>query len=148
VTFLYVSTWGWSVLRLPIGFNEILKPITVTGHMDLVDKVAFGKNPTANPPFGGARMLGPLHPMEAMPFSGEVPEFRTDLNLKLQWKTDFSVDLTVVAQMTDKSDGNTDATASGSHNIPLNTTENVVVELDSGEVAPDHATIDFDVTNG
>ena len=48
-SFLYLSTWGWSVFRTLLNFDEVLKTVTVSGHMDIVDRVAIGHDIWAHP---------------------------------------------------------------------------------------------------
>jgi len=111
--------------------------------------VAVGDDVWTHPPIGGARMMGPLHPIEEMSFSEDNgDEFRAELKLRFEWKTDSSIVLKVDAQLIDKSDDEVDASAGGTYTIPFGTTESVVVDLDSGEVWPDRAHMEFDVTNG
>jgi len=115
VTFLYLATFGWSVLRRPLNFEEVLKPVTVDGQMELVDRVLVGKDDIVHPKFSATRMLGPLHPFEKLEFveddtGGEV---RAVLKLSLAWKTDFSVLLTVSADLIDRSDDDIQSTKKG-----------------------------------
>jgi hypothetical protein len=150
VTFLYLATFGWSVFRRPLNFEEVLKPMRVDGHMDLTDRALIGSDDIVHPTFSDSRMLGPLHPFEQMGFveddtGGEV---RAALKLNFAWKTDFSIVLTVSAQLVDLEDDEVDAHADTTVTIPFGATESVVVDLKSGEFEPDRAHIEFTVANG
>jgi hypothetical protein len=140
VTFLYLATFGWSVLRRPLNFEEVLKPVTVDGQMELVDRVLVGKDDIVHPKFSATRMLGPLHPFEKLKFVEDDTggEARAVLKLSLAWKTDFSVLLTVSADLIDRSDHDAvDAHADDTVTIAFGTVESVVIDLDSGGVELD-----------
>ena len=148
VTFLYVATFGWSTLRLPLGWDVVLKPVSVTGHMDLTDRVAIGKDVIAHPTFADTRMLGPLHPIDEMIFVEDDGEFRVRLTLHLQWSTDFSVTLNYVAQLIDNSDNSVQISHSGGHTIVLGSSDKVTIHLKTGDLFPDRAYIECIVANG
>lgn len=150
VTFLYLATFGWSVFRRPLNFEAVLEPVTVDGHMDLIDRVLIGTDDIVHPTFADSRMLGPLHPFEQMGFieddtGGEV---RAVLKLDFAWKTDGSVVMTVSADLIDLEDDEVDAHADTTVTIPFGAAESVVIDLKSGEIEPDRAHIEFTVTNG
>ncbi len=152
-TFLYVATFGWSVFRRLLNFDELLRPVAVDGHMDLTDRALVGSDDIVHPTFSDSRMLGPLHPFEQMTFTEDDTgdEVRVVLKLDFAWKTDFSVALTVSADLIDRDDDDddneVDAHADTTVTIPFGTVETVVIDLKSGEIEPDRAHIEFTVTN-
>jgi hypothetical protein len=148
VPFLYVATNGWSVLQMPLGWDEFVKPIKVDGHMDLLDRVLVGKDVWARPTFSQFRMPGPLHPVKEILLTGDDGEFRAEVKMHFEWKSDFSVVLIVDAKLIDNSDDSVDNEASGTHIVALGDSENVVIDLSGGELLPDRAYMEFVVTNG
>jgi hypothetical protein len=153
-TFLYAATFGWSVFRRLLNMDEVLKPLVVDGHMDLTDRLFVG--PVSGDDytlvtFADSRMLGPLHPLEAMTFAGDETmgnELHVDLTLDFAWKTDFSVVMTVSAALIDRDDNEVDAQVASTVTIAFATVETVTIDLGSDELYPDRAHIEFTVTNG
>lgn len=160
VTFLYLATFGWSVFRCPLNFEVVLKPVKVDGHMDLTDHFfleAFEGYDYTLVNLLDNRMLGPLHPFEEMTFAGDEKlggEMHVDLKLSFAWKIDFSVVLTVSADLKDLVDNETDAHWDGTATIPFGAVKTVMFDLASseegilGDSEPDQAHIEFTVTNG
>jgi hypothetical protein len=152
VTFLYVSTFGWSLLRQPLGWDEFTKPVRVDGHMDIVNRKFIVPDEWAHPPITDARAVGPLHPIEEVIFTeDDGAEVRVVLKLHYQWYTDFTLALTWDAWLYDKDANEVDTHGSKSVKIVLGTVEHVVVDMTSGETfpdRPDEAHIEFDVTYG
>jgi len=152
-TFLYAATFGWSVFRRLLNMDEVLKPVAVDGHMDLTDRLLLGPatgDDYTLVTFADSRMLGPLHPLEAMTFAGDETmgnEIHVDLKLGFAWKTDFSIVLTVSADLIDRDDNEVDAHADTTVTIAFGTVETVTIDLKSGELYPDRAHIVFTVTN-
>ena len=148
-SFLYLSTFGWSAFRRLLNFDEVLKTVTVSGHMDIVDRVAFGHDIWAHPTIFNVLQLGPLHPFEVAEYTeDDGDEVRVVLKLQFEWHTDFSVvvkyDATLIAK--DEDDAVDDHT-SGSFTVPFSTTKQQIIDLASDEFWPDRAHIEINVAN-
>jgi hypothetical protein len=151
VTFIYLATFGWSVFRRMLNFEEVLKPVTVVGQMKLIDRVLIGTDDIKDFTLNNMRQLGPLHPVEQLPYVADDSggEVRVALTLDFAWKIDFSVTLSVSADLISRDEDNAVSDhQAGSVVIPFGQTEHVVIDLVSDEIEPDRAHIELDVTNG
>jgi hypothetical protein len=149
VSFLYAATFGWGTFRNLLDFDEVLKPATVDGHMDIVDRVAIGHDDWAHPVFSNTVSLGPLHPFETMLFpADDGDEIHVDLKLHLAWHSDFSVVVDFDATLFAKDEDNAiDDHQAGSFTVAWGTSQTTVVDLASDELWPDRAHIEFKVSN-
>jgi hypothetical protein len=147
--FLYLSTFGWSAFRNLLNFDEVLKTVTVTGHMDIVDRVAFGHDIWAHPAIANTLQLGPLHPFEeAEYFEDDGDEVRVELKLKFEWHIDFSVVVKFDATLIAKDEDNAvDDHQSGTFTVPFSSTVQQIIDLASDELWPDRAHIEINVAN-
>ena len=148
---MYLSTWGWSVFRTLLNFDEVLKTVTVSGHMDIVDRVAIGHDIWAHPSIFNVLQLSPLHPLEVVEYiEDDGDEIQVVLKLRFEWHTDFSViveyDATLLAKDEDE-DENPNDHQSGSFTVPFSSTVQKVVDLASDEFWPDRAHIEINVAN-
>jgi hypothetical protein len=147
--FLYLATFGWSAFRRLLNFDEVLKTVTVTGHMDIVDRVAVGHDIWSHPPIANTLNLGPLHPFEEAEYTvDDGDEVRVVLKLRFEWHIDFSVvakyDATLIAM---DEDNYVDDHQSGSFSVPFSTTKQQIIDLASDEFWPDRAHIEIFVAN-
>lgn len=147
--FLYLSTFGWSAFRRLLNFDEVLKPITVTGHMDIVDRVAVGHDIWSHPSIANALNLGPLHPFEEAEYTeDDGDEVRVVLKLRFEWHIDFSVvvkyDATLIAM---DEDNYVDDHQAGSFTVTFGTNKQQIIDLASDELWPDRAHIEINVAN-
>lgn len=147
--FLYLSTFGWSAFRRLLNFDEVLKPITVTGHMDIVDRVAVGHDIWSHPSIANALNLGPLHPFEEAEYTeDDGDEVRVVLKLRFEWHIDFSVvvkyDATLIAM---DEDNYVDDHQAGSFTVTFGTNKQLIIDLASDELWPDRAHIEINVAN-
>lgn len=147
--FLYLSTFGWSAFRRLLNFDEVLKPVTVTGHMDIVDRVAIGHDIWSHPPIANTLHFGPLHPFEEAAYTvDDGDEIRVLLKLRFEWHIDFSIvvkyDATLIAM---DEDNYVDDLLSGSFLVPFGTTKQQIIDLASDELWPDRAHIEINVAN-
>jgi hypothetical protein len=148
-SFLYVSTFGWSAFRRLLNFDEVLKTVTVSGHMDIVDRVAVGHDIWAHPNIFNVLQLGPLHPLELAEYTeDDGDEVRVVLKLRFEWHIDFSVVVNYDAMLIAMDEDNfVDDHQSGSFKVPFSTTEQQIVDLASDELWPDRAHIEINVAN-
>ena len=148
--FLYASTFGWSAFRRLLNADEIQRTVTVDGHMDIVDRVAFGKDDWAHPKISNTFVLGPYHPIdEAEYVADDGDEVRVRLKIHLEWHLDFSVTVRFDAWLIDKEEdgGSIDAEAHGSFAVPFPSASTETIDLASDDVWPDRAHIEFTVAN-
>ena len=147
--FLYLCTFGWSAFRRLLNFDEVLKTVIVSGHMDIVDRLAFGHDIWAHPTIFNVLQLGPLHPYEVAEYTeDDGDEVRVVLKLRFEWYIDFSVvvnyDALLIAM---DEDDFVDDQQSGSFKVPFSTTKQQIVDLASDELWPDRAHIEINVAN-
>lgn len=147
--FLYLSTFGWSAFRRLLNFDEILKPVTVTGHMDIVDRVAIGHDIWSHPSIANTLNLGPLHPFEEADYTeDDGDEVRVTLKLHFEWHIDFSVIVKYDAALIAMDEDNAvDDHQSGSFTVTFGTTKQQIIDLASDELWPDRAHIEINVAN-
>lgn len=148
-SFLYLATYGWSAFRRLLNFNEVVKTITVDGHMDIVDRVAFGHDLWAHPGIFNILQLGPLHPIEEADYNvTDGDEIRVTLKLRFEWHTDFSVVVRYDAELIAMDeDDYVDDSASGNFTVPFGTKKQWIIDLASDELWPDRAHIEINVGN-
>lgn len=148
-SFLYLSTFGWSAFRRLLNFDEVLKTVTVSGHMDIVDRVAFGHDDWAHPAIFNILQLGPLHPFEEADYTEtDGDEVKVELNLRFEWHTDFSVVVKYDASLIAMDEDNyVDDHQAGSLTVPFGTTGHQIIDLASDEYWPDRAHIEVNIAN-
>jgi photosystem II stability/assembly factor-like uncharacterized protein len=148
-TFMYVGTFGWSAFRKLLNYEDVTQNVTINGHMDLVDREAFGKDHWAHPTFAHTFTLGPFHPIEEITYTeDDDDELRVILKLHLEWKIDRSVVVTHDATLIDReNDDETDDHDDGSLTVAFGATGTKVIDMKSDEWWPDRAHIEFVVTN-
>jgi hypothetical protein len=149
VTFLYLSTFGWSAFRKVLNMDVIERTVTIDGHMDMVDRVAFGHDIWAHPKFSNVIKVGSLHPFEEMTVTeDDGDEIRVVLKISIAWHIDFSIDVTYDATLFAKDEDNAvDDHNSGTLHVPFGQTPTQVIDLASDEWWPDRAHIEFKIHN-
>jgi hypothetical protein len=149
VTFLYLSTYGWSVFRKVLNMDIVSRAITIEGHMDMVDRQVIDPDIWAHPKFSNILKVGTLHPFEEMTVTeDDGDEIRVSLKISLAWHMDFSVDVTFDATLFAKDEDNAiDDHTSGSLHVPFGQSPTQVIDLASDEWWPDRAHIEFKVVN-
>ena len=146
---MYLSTYGWSVFRRLTNFPEFIQTLTISGHMDIVDRVAFGKDLWAHPTITRIATLGPLHPKADWTITeDDGDEVRVVLSLRCAWKGDRSIRVDYHAELINKDDDDevTDH-EDGTRIVTFGATGTVVIDMDSDEWWPDRAHIEPAVTN-
>jgi hypothetical protein len=149
VSFLYLSTFGWSIFRKVLNMDIVSRTITIDGHMDIVDRVAIGHDIWAHPTFSNILKVGTLHPFEETTITeDDGDEIRVSLKISLAWHIDFSVDVTFDATLFALDEDNAvDDHTSGSFHVPLGQSPTHVIDLASDEWWPDRAHIEFKIVN-
>ena len=146
--FLNLSTYGWSAFRRLLNFDDVLKTVTVTGHMDIVDRVAVGSDDWAHPAIANTLHLGPFHPYEEIEYTeDDGDEVQVVLKLKFQWHIDFSIVVDYDATLRSKDDDDESDHQAGQITVPFSVPQTLVIDLATDELWPDRAHIELTVSN-
>ena len=147
--FVYLSTFGWSVFRRLVNFDEFTQTFAVVGHMDLVDRVAFGNDIWAHPNFTLIANVGPLQPIEQWTVAeDDGDEIRVLLKVKGSWKADQSIRVDYSSQLISKDEDNDISDhAEGQLSVAFGATEHIIIDMASDEWWPDRAHIEFAISN-
>ncbi len=150
--FVYLGTYGWSVFRRLTNFDELTQTVAIVGHMDIVDRVAVGKDVWGHPTFTRIATLGPLSPIAEWLVTGDNgDQVRVDLKLRVAWKIDRSMHVDWDAKLfdmgSDKDENEETDHETGKRVVAFKGTETVVIDMDSDEWWPDRAHVEFIIKN-
>jgi len=146
--FLYLSTYGWSAFRSLLNADEFLNTMTVSGHMDIVDRVLVGNDVWAHPTISNVLQLGPLHPLEVVEYTEDCGEdVRVVLKLSFAWRmASLTVNIDYEATLIAKDEDNfVDDYETGSFTVSWGETKQQIIDLDSEELVPNEAHIEVNV---
>jgi hypothetical protein len=152
-TFLYVSTYGWSVYRKLLNHDsddQMHEEVIIEGHMDLVDRVAVGHDIWAHPKFSNNVKVGPLHPYKEIEIvEDDGDEIQVKLKFKIQWYIGQVVDVIYEAKLIAKDEDNfvDDSQTGDIIKLPHGNSAIKTIDMASDEWWPDRAHIEFKVTN-
>ncbi len=143
---LYLGTYGRSAFRRLLNAEHAEpREVVVTGHMDLVDRVAIGHDQWAHPGFHNVVSLGPDHPVEHVVIvEDDGDEVQVVLDLAFQWFLDGRVEIVHVAKLISKDEDNdVEDTHSASTMLTPGTNKTITFDLVSDEFWPDRAHVEF-----
>jgi len=150
INYLYAATHGWSMYRLVLNVSDQFRQeVRVTGRMDLVDRVALGHDQWAHPQFSNLAVLSAAQPVADFTIpQDDGSEIHVDLEVHLQWHIDQSVDVSYTVSLLAKDENDKlEDKHTGSFNLPLGASRQVIEDLTSNEFWPDRAHIVFTVNN-